>query len=255
MPGLSRHGARLSLILAMAAAALVVLAGGARSQAGQPLTVSPPEGAAFTVVTVSGGDCAGTSPFVNAFLFRVGGDSVAGASFQVVPDGGGDWAGSFTVPPGVAPGAYEVRATCFPDDSQAGEDYQPEPFTVLASETQPVLTVSPRQAEAGRDVVLSAAGTLCRGEDAGIRVLVSLEGGDPDEFPAQAEVEPDAEGDWSLQLTIPGSTPPGTYQVAAICSLGSETFFSYLPAPTIVLTSSATTPPAVAVPGRPRFTG
>jgi hypothetical protein len=178
---------------------------------------------------------------------------VVGTVFTATPDATGNWTATFTVPPFVAAAQYEVRAICKADpNATTGVEYQPGPFTVLAS-TAPTISVSPREGRAGRETPLTVSGTLCQGPDAQVEVRVflrtpeSVGGG---EFVARGTFPPDADGAWSGVVTIPATARAGTYGVAATCEVGGREPFIYLPTPEIVLTV-ATAPPPVT----PRFTG
>jgi hypothetical protein len=159
-----------------------------------------------------------------------------------------------SVPPFVAPGQYEVRAICKADpNATTGAEYGPRPFSVLAA-TAPTISVSPREGRAGQQTRLTVSGTLCQGPDAQVDVRVfertREEVGQADEFVARETFRPDANGQWSGVVTIPGTARAGTYGIAAICQVGGRQLFTYVPVPEVVLTTAAA--PA---PGIPRFTG
>lgn len=97
------------------------------------------------------------------------------------------------------------------------------------------MSVSPALATAGTDVVVSVSGTLCRGDSAHVDVGNPDASKGADEFVARAFVTPDSAGDWSAQLTIPATTPAGSYLVATQCSIVNRQFFLYLTAPAIEL--------------------
>jgi hypothetical protein len=223
---------------------------------GEPFTVSPAEGGPFTVVAVSGANCTeGPAPFVAGTV--VGSPEVGVITqFTATPDATGAWAATFTVPPNKPAGAYEVTAVCKTDPGQmAGDAYGNQPFTVLAGEAA-TMTVSPRSATAGQDVTVTVSGTLCRGPaatvDVGIFLRLPEEIADADEFVARGPATPDADGNWSTQLTIPATAGPGTYGVGAQCIVGGDQFFLY-PVLDIVLSGQA--PAAVPVARQPTFTG
>ena len=232
----SRALRRCLPVLAGAAlvAALTTVTSGAITP-GEPFSVSPSQGAPFTVISVSGANCVGQS--AAAELEDLTGDdrpggtgAIPGANVIVfaTPDGAGNWSGSITVPPVVAAGQYRVVASCGPDT------YAPQLFEVLAGDLAS-MSVSPTQATVGTDVVISVSGTLCRGTNAQVDVGIPDESKGADEFIAREFVTPDSEGTWSAQLTIPATTPPGSYVVAGQCSAGNRPFFFYLPPPTIEL--------------------
>ena len=223
-------------ILAGAAlvAALTIVTSGAITP-GEPFTVSPSQGAPFTIISVSGINCMGQA--AAAELEDLTGDDRPGgtgaipganAFVFVTSDGAGNWSGSITVPPVVAAGEYRLVASCGPDA------YAPQPFEVLAGDLAS-MSVSPTQATAGTDVVISISGTLCRGANAQIDVGIPDESRGADEFIAREFVTPDSEGTWSAQLTIPATTPAGSYVVDGRCSAGNRPFFFYFPPPTIEL--------------------
>ncbi len=248
---------------ALVAIALVLVNGGiSLGQAGQAVTVSPSSGAAFTVVTVAGSGCTGSDPRVSGTLVgppEIG--SPPGSFFQVLPSPSGDWTGTFTVPPFVPPGQYEVATICSDNPSDpSGHAYLPHPFTVLEPGVPPTLTVSPQRATAGTNVTLDVAGTLCRGPEpmVDVRVLLRV----PEEFAGQADaaravLTPDAGGDWAGQVTIPASAPAGTYGVGVQCSIrGGLQFFIYQPTPNVTLVPAAVpAPPVQLVPRRVELTG
>lgn len=223
---------------------------------GEPFTVSPSEGGPFTVVAVSGANCtAGPAPFVAG---TVAGSPEVGVitQFTATPDATGAWAATFTVPPNKPAGAYEVTAVCHTDPGQVdGDAYGNQPFTVLAGEAA-AMTVSPRSATAGRAVTVTVSGTLCRGADAtvdiGIFLRVAEEFAEADEFIARGPATPDADGNWSTQLTIPATAGPGIYGVGAQCIVGGFQFFLY---PVLDIVLSAPAPAAVPVARQPSFTG
>jgi hypothetical protein len=224
---------------------------------GDPFTVSPSQGAPFTVVTVSGADCTdGPAPSVAGTV--VGSPDVGTvAQFTATPDANGGWVATFTVPPNKPAGPYEVTATCKTDPNQLdGDAYGKQPFTILQGEPA-TMTVSPRSALAGEDVTVTVSGTLCRGDDAavdiGIFVRVPEEFADADEFVARATSIPDAEGNWTAQLTIPASSGPGTYGVGVQCIVAGSQFFLYEPVDVVL--SAAEAPPAAPVTRQPSFTG
>ena len=142
-----------------------------------------------------------------------------------------------TVPatgPGTSPfhvvtaGQYRVVAGCGP------VAYSPQPFEVLAGELAS-MSVSPTQATAGDDVVVSVSGTLCRGENAQADVRIFDTGAQSDADIARVFVTGDSAGNWSGQLTLSGTTPAGRYLVGTQCVIDSRQFFLYLPPPTFVL--------------------
>jgi hypothetical protein len=223
---------------------------------GEPFTVSPSEGGPFTVVAVSGAKCTeGPAPFVAGTV--VGSPEVGVITqFTATPDATGAWAATFTVPPNKPAGAYEVTAVCHTDPGQMdGDAYGNQPFTVLAGQAA-AMTVSPRNATAGREITVTVSGTLCRAADStvdiGIFFRVAEEFADADEFIARGPATPDADGNWSTQLTIPATAGPGTYGVGAQCIVGGFQFFLY-PVLDIVLSREA--PAAVPVTRQPSFTG
>jgi hypothetical protein len=254
----TRTGSRSHLIrvgAALVAAVGVVTAAAAAGAItpGEPFTVDPDEGGPFTVVSVSGANCTeGPSPSVDGVVVGPPEIGVV-AAFVATPDANGDWATTFTVAPNTPPGPYEVTATCRTDPNEIdGDDYGSQPFTVLEGELA-IMTVSPLSAEAGQDVTVTVSGTLCRGEDATVDVEIFEESSDPDEFVVRTTVTPDAEGDWTIELTIPASAPPGTYGVGAICNFDPLGFFLY-DRVDIELTAPAA-PPAPPVVREPSFTG
>jgi hypothetical protein len=204
-----------------------------------PLLVSPTEGPPFTVVTVSGAGCTGPSPSVVGELERPEGDSVPGGTgaipgasgvfFTTTPDATGSWTHSFTVPPVVAPGRYRVVAQCAPETGPQPEAYGPQPFEVSTGDSAS-MSLSPRQAPAGVDVVVDISGTLCRGTapqvDVQVHPVGNEEGG---EFVASAVFTPDGDGSWAGRLMIPAG-PATTYVVGVVCTIGGQQFFIYLPA-------------------------
>lgn len=214
-------------------------AAGAAAQQPPPVVVSPSQGPPFTVVTVSGANCTGSSPSVVGELESPAGDSqpggtgaIPGASgvfFTTTPDAAGLWTDSFTVPPVVSPGQYRVVAHCGPDSNTQPVEYAPQPFEVLAGGSAS-MSVSPTQAPAGVDVVLDVSGTLCQGSAPEVDVRVHLAGSEEGgEFVARAFFTPDSEGNWSGQVTIPAG-PAATYAVGAVCNVEGQQFFIYLPA-------------------------
>jgi hypothetical protein len=252
--GLRSRRALGALVAAVGITGTAAVAGAA--QPGAPFTVSPSEGAPFTVVDVSGAGCtAGPAPTVIGTV--VGSPEVGTITqFTATPDAAGDWATTFTVPPNKPAGPYEVTATCKTDPGQIdGLPYVNQPFTVLAGEAA-TLTVSPRSATAGTDVVVSVSGTLCRGEgatvDVGIFRRVPEEFAEADEFVARTTATPDAAGNWSSELTIPASSGAGTFGVGAQCFVGGAQFFLY---PTVDVVLSAAAAPAAPVTRQPSFTG
>lgn len=259
---LERAFPRKAAALLAALVAVGALAATASSQAGEPLTVSPGEGSQFTEVTVSGSNCRTGSPSVVGALTGPPGTgtqiegtpfqtAVVGTVFTATPDAAGTWTAAFTVPPFVPPGPYEVRAICKTDpNATTGAEYRPRPFTVLAA-TAPTISVSPREGRAGQETRLTVSGTLCEGDDARVEVRVFLRTpesvGQADEFVARGTFRPDAAGAWSGVVTIPAAARPGTYGVAATCTVGGRDLFTYLPVPDVVVKTAA--------PGAPRFTG
>ena len=115
------------------------------------------------------------------------------------------------------------------------------------------MTVSPRSAVAGEDVIVTVSGTLCRGEDAAVDIGIFFEGQDPDEFIARGTSSPATDGGWASQPTIPASTAPGTYLVGVQCSVAGLPFFLYEPVDVVL--SAPEAPPAPPVIRRPSFTG
>ncbi len=251
----SRLGTKATILL-MALASMAAISAKAFSQAGEPLTVAPTQGGQFTAVTVSGSNCgAGTPSVIGALTGPPGtGSAIEGTPFQTAvavftatPDAGGNWVASFTVPPFIPGGDYQVRPICKSDPNAAtGAEYQPRPFGVLAG-TSPTISVSPGQARAGQEVRLAVSGTLCQGPDAAVRARVfervpESRGGD--DFVASATFRPDAAGTWSGTVTIPATAPAGTYGVGATCQVGGTDLFNYVPVPEVVLTAAAVpTPP------------
>jgi hypothetical protein len=236
---------------ALGVAALSGVAVGAVTP-GEPFSVSPSQGAPFTVVAVSGANCTGPSPSVIAELVSATGP-IPGADVVVfaTPDVNGDWSDSFTIPPVVAPGQYQVVARCLPDqfDPQPVE-YGPQPFEVLPDGLAS-MSASPTRAVAGTDVVLAVSGTLCRGADAIVDLRVELASAQvADEPVARGMFTPDAEGSWSGQVTVPATATAGTYIVGTQCRVSGQPFFLYVPPPELELVQ-----PAVPVPARPTFTG
>lgn len=244
---------KAAILLAALAGAMTVT--GAVGQVGSPLTVTPIQGSQLTDVVVSGSDCRGGSPssVVGALAGPPGTGSriegtpfetaAVGSVFTATPDAGGNWTASFTVPPFIAAGQYEVRAICKSDpNASTGAEYQPRPFTVLAA-TSPELSVSPREARAGQDVRLSVSGTLCLGPEAvvdvGVFERVPESVGAADEFVARATFRPNPQGVWEGSLLIPARARPGTYGVGATCERGGVPRFNYLPVPNVVLTAAA----------------
>jgi hypothetical protein len=224
---------------------------------GEPFTVSPSQGAPFTEVTASGANCPPAGASVAAELEDLTGDDAPGGTggipgafigFFTTPDAGGNWSGTFTIPPIVTAGQYRVVARCTETDV-----YGPQPFEVLPGELASI-SVSPTRATAGTDVVLNVSGTLCRGADAQVDVRIERAVGEEaaaDDPVAREFFTPDSAGSWSGQITIPATTPPGTYLVGAQCFVGGQQFFIYLPPPTIELAAV----PAQPVPAPARFTG
>jgi len=245
----------LTALIALIASSPVAAAGAI--EPGAPITVSPSEGDPFTVVTVSGADCTdGPSPSVSGVLLGAPEVGVV-AFFTATPDPEGAWTGSFTLAPNQTASTYEVVVECKTDpDAREGVEYARQPFTFNVGESV-ALTASPTRAVTGSDVTVNAAGTLCRGADASIRLEAFLRGAeDGSEFIDRAEVIPGADGSWSGQLTIPGG-PPATYGIAAVCSLGDVAFFLYDTADVVVSAPTAPppAPPARPLPARPTFTG
>jgi hypothetical protein len=224
---------------------------------GEPFTVSPNQGDPFTVVNVSGANCAdGPAPLIAGTV--VGSPDVGVvAQFTATPDANGDWVATFTVPPNKPAGPYEVTATCMTDPNQAGgNDYGNQPFTILQGQPA-TMTVSPRDAQAGEGVTVTVSGTLCRGENAvvdiGIFVRVPEELGEADEFVARATSSPATDGGWASQLTIPAASAPGTYGVGAQCIVAGFQFFLY---DTVdIVLSAPEAAPASPVVRQPSFTG
>jgi hypothetical protein len=220
---------------------------------GEPFTVSPSQGGPFTVVNVAGANCTdGPAPSVEGTV--VGSPDVGVVTqFTATPDANGDWATTFTVPPNTPAGPYEVAAVCKTDPNQIdGDAYGNQPFTIVQGESAS-MTVSPRSAEAGEDVIVTVSGTLCRGEDAAVDIGIFFEGQDPDEFVARGTSSPATDGGWASQLTIPASTAPGTYFVGAQCSVAGLPFFLYEPVDVVL--SAPEAPPAPPVIREPSFTG
>jgi hypothetical protein len=266
MAGAGRRGRRVRVGAAVAVTAVGLFGAAAVAgpgAAGEPFTVSPGEGEPFQVIDVSGANCSeGSQPTV--FGLVVGSPEVGVVTeFAAAVDENGDWAATFTVPPNKPVGQYVVTATCKTDPSApTGVDYQDQPFTILTGEVG-TMTVSPRTAQAGQDVVVTVAGTQCRGLGTSVDIGAFLrqpeELGDADEFVARATAVPDPDGNWTTELTIPASTSPGTYGVGAQCIDEGFQVFVYqtvdvvLSAPHTGQPSPA--PPAVPVTGRPNFTG
>jgi hypothetical protein len=248
---IQRHPA----VVVIVALASLALTGTSSGQAGQPISVSPTEGMAFTQVSVSGGGCLkGPSSVVGGRLFAPNG-AESSVVIDTTPNSAGNWTTTFTVPPDLPAGQYTIRATCRQNPNDPGGDaYQPGPFRILQS-PRPVFRVSPTQATAGQAVVLSVSGTLCRGAqaevDAGVFALGTEEA---DEFVDRRSFTPDAQGNWSGQLTMPASASPGRYRTFAGCNIGGRQLFIYPDKPSVVLSARGARP-AVAVPARPSFTG
>jgi hypothetical protein len=220
---------------------------------GEPFTVSPSAGGPFTVVDVSGSNCTdGPSPFVTGTVVGTPEIGVV-ADFTATPDGAGDWATTFTVAPNKPSGLYRVTATCWTDANLVdGDDYGEQSFTILEGE-HAAMTVSPLRARAGGDVIVSVSGTLCKGQDALADVGIFFrDAEEADELVARRTFTPDADGNWSGQLTIEDSLP-AVYRVATQCLVDGAQFFLYDPVD-IVLTVPAALPPAP-VSGQPSFTG
>ena len=172
----SRNLRRGLSIVASAAlvAALTAVTSGAITP-GESFNVSPSQGAPFTVISVSGANCVGQS--ASAELEDLTGDDLPGGTGAIpgadvvtfaAPDGAGNWSGNITIPPVVAAGQYRVVASCGP------VAYAPQPFEVLAGDLAS-MSVSPTQATAGTDVVVSVSGTLCRGANAQVDVGIPNE--------------------------------------------------------------------------------
>ena len=232
----SRNGRRGVSIVVNAAlvSALMAVTSGAITP-GEAFNVSPNQGAPFAVIAVAGTNCIG--PSAAAELEDLTGDDLPGGTGAIpganaivfaTPDGAGNWSGTINVPPVVAAGQYRVVASCGPDA------YAPQPFEVLAGELAS-MSVSPTQANAGTDVLVSVSGTLCRGVDAQADVGIPDASKGADEFIARVFVTPDSAGSWSAQLTIPATTTAGSYLVSTQCSVGNSQFFLYVPSPTIQL--------------------
>ncbi len=243
--------ARKAAILLTAVTSTAIITPTAFSQAGEPLTVSPTEGTQLTSVTVSGSDCGAGMPSVSGALTGPPGtgSAIEGTPFQTAvavftatPDAGGNWTASFTVPPFIPAGEYQVRAICKSDpNAPTGVEYEPRAFRVLAS-TSPTISVSPREARAGQELRLAVSGTLCQGPGAVAEVRVfervpESRGGD--DFVARATFRADAEGTWSGNVAIPATARPGTYGVGATCVVAGDALFNYLPVPEVVLTAAA----------------
>jgi hypothetical protein len=146
-----------------------------------------------------------------------------------------------------------VISACCTGQSTETVAYAPQPFEVLPGELASI-SVSPTRATAGTDVVLNVSGTLCRGADAQVDARIERaeeEPAVPDEPVARALFTPNSAGSWSAQITIPATTPAGTYIVGTQCLIGDRQFFIYLPPPPIELAAV----PARPVPAPPRLTG
>ena len=220
---------------------------------GEPFTVSPSQGGPFTVVNVAGANCTdGPAPSVAGTV--VGSPDVGVvAQFTATPDANGDWATTFTVPPNQPAGPYEITAVCKTDPNQIdGDAYGNQPFEIIQGEAA-TMTVSPRSAVAGEDIVVIVSGTLCLGEDTVVDIGIFFEGQDPDEFVAREMSNPATDGGWASQLTIPASAAPGTYFVGASCSVAGLPFFLYERVDVELLAPEA--PPAPPVIREPSFTG
>lgn len=248
----------VGLLVAMAATASLTTT--AFSQAGEPLTVTPTQGAQLTEVTVSGSNCRGGNPssVAGALVGPPGTGSViegtpfqsavAGTVFTPTVDGNGNWTATFVVPPYIDAGEYQVRAICKASaNATTGAEYQPRPFTVLAAAASPVLSVSPREARAGQAVTLNVSGTLCVGPNAEAQVEVREEVPESqagDQPLLAATFRPDAQGSWSGTVTIPATARAATYRVGAFCQRGGQLLFIYSPVAKVVLTRAAAPTPA-----------
>ncbi len=259
MVNLSRSVPMKALAVFTAVMAAAAISATAASQAGEPLAVAPSEGSQFTTVAVSGSNCRTGTPSVGGALTGPPGTgsaiegtpfqtAVVGTVFTVTPDAAGNWTASFTVPPFVPAGQYEVRAICKADPNAAtGAEYQPRPFRVLAA-TAPTISVSPSQARAGQATRFTLSGTLCQGSNARVEARAFLRTpesiGQADEFVARETFLSDASGTWGGVLTLPATLRAGTYGIAAICEVEGRALFTYLPVPEVVLTTAAAPTPA-----------
>jgi hypothetical protein len=247
---------RFVLVVSVVLSSLAGAGAGARVGAiepGAPITVTPDEGAPFTVVTVTGADCTdGPSPFVSGIV-RGSPDVGVISDFFATPDDAGAWTAEFIVPPNRAAVTYEVVATCKPDrNAFEGVEYGIQPFTILEGE-EATMTVSPLRARAGTDIMVTASGTLCRGPDATVELRAFVRfTEDADEFVAQTTVTPAADGTWTGQFTIPNALAV-TYGVTGHCLFGDISFILYPVADIVVSPTEA--PPARPLPARPTFTG
>ena len=251
--------ARKAAAVVLAVSVSTALATMAAGQAGEPLTVTPTQGAQLTEVTVSGSNCRGGTPSaVSGALIGPPGtgaaiegtpfqSAVVGTVFTPSPDSAGAWTATFVVPPYVAAGQYEVQAICKASgDAPSGVAYQPRPFTVLAAASSPVFSVSPRTARAGQAVPLMVSGTLCLGPDAEVVIDVFErvpESQGSDQPLVRERFRPDAQGSWSGTVTVPATARAGTYGVAALC-FRRQLLFIYSPTVDVVLTGATVPTPA-----------
>jgi hypothetical protein len=229
----------LSIVASIAfVAALTAVTSGAITP-GEAFSISPSQGAPFTVIAVAGANCIGQA--VHAELEDLTGDDLPGGTGAIpaanvfvvaTPDGAGNWSATITVPPVVAAGQYRVVASCGTDA------YAPQPFQVQAGDLASI-SVSPTTATTGTDVLVNASGTLCRGAGAQADVGIFEAGAQSDDFVARMVVAPDGTGSWSAQLVLPATTPAGTYRVGVQCNVAGRQFFLYVPPPTIQLLALA----------------
>ena len=249
-------GASVAMVAGVAVVAALSVVTSSAITPGDPFTLSPGQGAPFTVVTASGANCPPAGANVLVELEDLTGDEMPGGTggirgafvgFFTSPDASGNWSGSFTIPPVVPAGQYRVTARCTITDA-----YAPQPFEVLAGDLASI-SVTPTRATAGTDVAVTVSGTLCRGEGAEVDVRIEFGGGEETagrDPVARVLVTPDSAGSWSTQVIIPAATPAGRFLVGVQCFVGNQQFFIYSPPPTFDLEA-----PERVVVVTPRLTG
>lgn len=216
----------------------------AARQAAPDFTVSPGSAAAPSVVVASGNGCVGTSPIVQVWLSRTPegvGDDFNVFSTSRAPDSSLDQSGTWTVRVGLTPvvpaGQYLFVARCLADAAIGGDgsfSYAPQTFEVLTG-IYASWTISPVVAPADEDVVVTARGTGCVGDNALVYVYAVGSGErDFDTGYGAASVSAAANGEWEARVVL-GARPPYTFLFHASCT-SSSTSFIYRPSPVPVTT-------------------